>query len=160
MGKIVETGGSSDKQKSRTSKKCHTRRKVEEGYGDARAGAGASLPRQASPCFLSSDLDDGHQSGDLTDPKNEHPLDDFRLEIGPVLLGHEAFGKIVFLFPKGQLQTLGNRPCFQRLNLGGFQDGKNLGRAHDFIKLAVEFLAVKPTRPRCTPGGAGEKGLG
>ena len=33
MGKIVERGGSSDKQKSQNSKKCHTQRKVEKGYG-------------------------------------------------------------------------------------------------------------------------------
>ena len=45
MKKMVKRGGSSDKQKSQNSKKCHTRRKVEKGYGDARAGAGASVPQ-------------------------------------------------------------------------------------------------------------------
>ena len=76
------------------------------------------------------EFEDGDEGGDLADPKKKHPFDNFRLQISPVLLGHEAFGKVVFLFPKSQFQTLRNGPRFQRFDLGGFQDREDLCCAH------------------------------
>ena len=78
-----------------------------------------------------NELHDGHEGGDLADPKKKHPFDNFRLQISPVLLGHEAFGKVVFLFPKSQFQAFRDGASFLRLNLGSFQNGENLCCAHN-----------------------------
>ena len=77
------------------------------------------------------EFEDGDQGGDLAYPEKEHPFDDFRLEIRPVLLGHEAFGEIIFLLPESQFQAFRDGASFLRLNLGSFQNGENLCCAHN-----------------------------
>ena len=72
----------------------------------------------------------GDQHGNLADPKKEHPLDDFGFDIGPILLGHEPFGEIIFLLAEGQFEALGNSTGFRWLDLSRFENRKDFCRAH------------------------------
>jgi len=42
----------------------------------------------------------GDQRGDLPHPEKKHPFDDFSLDVGTVLFGHQALGQIFLLFAK------------------------------------------------------------
>ena len=77
-----------------------------------------TLPRP--PVRLGSSVEEefccSDEHGNLADPKEEHPLDDLRFDIGTILLGHESLGQIIFLLAKGQFQTLGNGAGLRRLS--------------------------------------------
>jgi hypothetical protein len=91
---------------------------------------------------LLEELDDSRRGSHLADPEEEHPLDDlgfvvshlgaeFGAKVGAVLLGHEAFGKVIFLFTECDFQALGDGTGLGRLDAGGFEDRGDLGPAHE-----------------------------
>lgn len=102
------------------------------------------------------EFDDGGGGGSLADPEEKHPLDDFGFYLRAILLGHESFGEIVFLFAKGDFEALGDGPCLRRLDIGCFEDPQNLGCAYGgnmddgvpWVKPshALQLLSSRPLR--------------
>jgi len=108
-----------------------------------------TLPRP--PVRLGSSVEEefccSDEHGNLADPKEEHPLDDLRFDIGTILLCHESLGQIIFLLAKGQFQTLGNGAGLGRLDLRRLQDRKYFRGAHPDKRIMTLLPAVKP--PLC-----------
>ena len=111
------------------------------------------------------ELDDRRRGSHLPDPEEEHPLDDFGFKVShlgaefgdggfdlgadfrTILVGHEAFGKVIFLFTECHFQALCDGTGLRRLDAGGFEDRKDFDRAHGW-KLVGGGMKCQATRRR------------
>jgi hypothetical protein len=110
---------------------------------------------------LLEELDDRRCGSHLADPEEEHPLDDFGFKIShfgaefgdggfdlgadfrTILVGHEAFGKVILLFTERDFQALCNGTGLGWLDAGGFEDRKDFDRAHELQTLWAKAWIVK-----------------
>lgn len=99
------------------------------------------LPGFPDGSSADKEFDQAGGDGNLTEPKEKHPFDDFGFgslnfhiqfpaDFCPIKLGHQFSGEIFFLLAEGEFKALSDGTGLGRLHIRGLQDVQDFCRAH------------------------------